>query len=79
MNAHHFLSGRVRFINGVYLFYQGRFSVIFSYYKDETGTLVFVTDEGNLVNTGATAANTDFKAIEAEFMKNGLKCGGAKV
>ena len=79
MNAHHFLSGRVRFINGVYLFYQDRFNIIFSYYKDENGTLVFVTDEGNLLNTGATAASADFYALEAEFLKNGLKCGGAKV
>ena len=78
-NARYFVSGRVRLISGTYMFYKNRFYSIFSYYKDENGALVFLTDEGTQVETGNTAADSDFKALQAEFQKNGLKCGGAKI
>lgn len=79
MNAPHFISGRVRFINGRYMLYQGNFSVLFSYYIDEHGFLVFVTEEGKLLKTDAMESDMNFKAIEAEFLKNGLKSGNSKL
>jgi hypothetical protein len=78
MNAPHFISGRVRFINGRYVFYKGSLNAIFSYQFDEKGTLVFITDDGSQLRSGATAADTDFKALEAEFFKNGLNFSGKK-
>lgn len=74
-NSRYFVSGRIRFISGTYIFYKNRFCTVISYYMDENGALVFLTDEGTQVATGNTAADSDFKALEAEFQKNGLKCG----
>lgn len=77
LNARYFLSGRVRFINGTYMLYQGGFKTVFSYKTDENGSLVFITDDGEIVKTGIFQADAEFKALETEFHKNGLKCANA--
>lgn len=75
INSRRLFSGKIRFINGKYMFFNGKFNVIISYYTDIRGRLVFVTNDGKLADTGTTADDTDFKALAAEFNKNGLKSG----
>lgn len=74
-NARRILSRRVRFINGHYIYYDGKLNTVISYYTDVEGKLIFVTNDGKLKNTGATAADTDFKALGEELSRNGLKSG----
>ena len=72
-NAPYFLSGRIRLIGGQYISYKKRLNTMISYHTGENGTVVFVTDNGKLFDTGITAAGPDFKTLEAELNKNGLK------
>jgi hypothetical protein len=73
MNAHHFISGRIRCIGGVYLIFKERFSVVFFYYVDDSGYLCIFAQDGQSINTGVKTTDIDFEKLEAEFAQNGLK------
>jgi hypothetical protein len=72
MNTRSFLSGRIRFINGRYLLYSERVRTVFSYSADENGRLIFLTDDGKILETAVTIADPAFKQLEAEFKTNNL-------
>lgn len=75
INARMLVSGRIRFINGHYIYYNGKFNSIMSYSADEQGNLVFITEDGALKETGLSKESSDFKALAEEFKRNGLKSG----
>jgi hypothetical protein len=72
-NAPYFLSGNVRLIGGQYFSYKKRLYTIISYKIGENGTAVLIADDGKLFDTGIPATGSDFKGLEAELIKNGLK------
>lgn len=72
-NAPRFISGRVRLIDGGYVFYRGRFQSVFSWGTDENSRLVFIAGDGRTLSTDLEAAGKDFDELKAEFEKNGLK------
>lgn len=72
MNIRHFCSGRIRYINGRYLLYKQNVRFVFSYSADENGRLVFLTDDGKILQTDITIADPAFKQLEAEFTANAL-------
>ncbi|MEG6572851.1 hypothetical protein V6C21_10135 [[Clostridium] cellulosi] len=75
INARMLISGRIRYINGHYMYYNGKFNFIMSYNTDEQGNLVFITEDGTLKETGVSRESSDFKALTEEFKRNGLKSG----
>lgn len=75
LNARMLISGRIRFINGHYIYYDGKFNFIMSYSTNEQGQLVFITEDGRLKNIGVSQEDSNFKPLIEEFKKNGLKSG----
>lgn len=74
MNIRHFYSGRIRYINGRYLLYKQDVRSVFSYSTNENGRLVFLTDDGQIIETDVTISDPAFKQLEAEFNTNALHC-----
>lgn len=72
-NAKFFLSGRVRYISGSYICFKKKFSEMLSYYFNADGSLVFVTVEGNEIDTGILLTGDDLTAFGKECEANGLK------
>lgn len=72
-NAKFFLSGRVRYISGSYISFKKRFSQMISYYFGDDGRLIFITVEGNEIDTGLLLSGEEIKALEKECSANGLK------
>lgn len=72
-NLQFFLSGRIRFISGSYISYKKDFNEIISYYFDVDGKLVFITVDGNEINTGLLLTGDNLAAFEKECTANGLK------
>lgn len=72
MNAHHFISGRLRNVGGMYIIFNDSFKSIFSYFVDDASYLCFISNDGQTISTAVKTTDIDFEKLEAEFAQNKL-------